>query len=134
MKEIKIYLSESAYLVSRGVRLMALVDIIHDDYHKACRAYDQAIDIASGSGAMHALVPIPFAILSKRYDKGAVHVGYASHGWVIDMYSWALSGEVSEENFHRVRGLLLGYSGDAIASFERFSIGEPSTEYGSPID
>lgn len=115
---------ENAYLLSRGVRLMALLDVIHNDDHEACRAYDRAFDITSGLGAMHALIPIPFAIQSNRFDK-SVHVGFASHEWVIDMYRWALSGEMSEENFHRVRGLLLGYSGSAIAAFERVQIGQP---------
>lgn len=123
--------TENAYLVSRGVRLMALVDTVYDGPEEAQRAYDRAYDVASESGAMHALVPIPFAIQSERFDK-AVHIGFAAHEWVIDMYRWALSEEVSEENFHRIRGLLLGYSGDAIAAFERFQCAHPYPEDEGP--
>lgn len=36
------------------------------------------------------------------------------------MYQWLLNGELPEENFHRIRGMLLGYSIYAIESFERF--------------
>ncbi|MDE0011355.1 MAG: hypothetical protein OXU36_09415 [Candidatus Poribacteria bacterium] len=64
---------------------MALLDVIHNDPERVNEAYHSIYDTASDMGSTHDLVPIPFAISSQRHN-GAVHLGYATHEWVIDMY------------------------------------------------
>jgi hypothetical protein len=94
-------LREQAYLVARGVRLLALVG--------SCEPYE-------ASGMPHQLLThaggepvIPFATPSGT-------AGYASHAWVVDLIQWADTAPRIHRD--RILGLLLGYSPDAIRQFE----------------
>ena len=48
--------------------------------------------------------------------KGGAESGYAARAWVVDLLTWAWT--VPAVQRHRILGLLLGYSPDAIGQFE----------------
>lgn len=55
------------------------------------------------------------AILVTKDD--TFEVVFAAEDWVIDLFRWANSKAVPDEYGHQIRGLLLGYSPDAITAF-----------------
>lgn len=63
---------------------------------------------------------IPFVI---DCGNGRADYGYASHSWIIDLYSFAVNegGPVPQQHRGRLLGLLLGYSPEAIARFDETS-------------
>lgn len=95
-----------AYLISRGVRPMALLG--------ACTETPEAIERARGlllsEGQQHEGA-IPFMIA--RGD-GWVEYGFASDAWIVELYGWVLRG-APEERRDALTGLLLGYSSSSIA-------------------
>lgn len=96
---------EQAYLVSRGVRALALVG--------ACPATDESIAAASGlllTAGQHFDGVQPFVI---RRSDGTIDYGYAAEAWVVDLFRWAR--EAPAEHEAAILGLLLGYSPPAIA-------------------
>lgn len=101
-------LDNEAYLVSRGVRPMALAG--------HCPA-DPLIMLRVKQGlrrVRQAQLVIPF-VFPESGDRGSAAFGYASHRWCIDLLEWVLSGEVPPVRKHEMLGLLLGYSPSAIA-------------------
>jgi hypothetical protein len=107
------YLDESAYLVERGVRLIAIAG--------NCRAKASEMGtIRSQLGMMKRNDAIAFMI---DEGDGIATYGYGSHSWAIDLLRWALI-EAPMTQKHRIIGLLLGYSGDAIRHHEELSSGD----------
>jgi hypothetical protein len=94
-------LREQAYLVARGVRLLALVgscepcEVAGMPHHLLTRASGHAV--------------IPFVS-----PRGIA--GYASHAWVVDLVTWADSAPRIQRD--RIFGLLLGYDPESIRQFE----------------
>ncbi len=104
-------LREHAYLVARGVRSLALAG-------HAESAAITSLAIASTLEQVAEPRTIPFVI--DRGD-GFVDFGFASKRWVIELYRWAVTEKenaVPDVHRHRILGLLLGYSADAIDAFE----------------
>ena len=115
-------ISVHAYLVSREVRLLAAVGTVEDDEYKIDEARMKLHAVATESAGTQALVPIPFLV--KDSDLPHVTVGFAAHTWVVELYEWANRDlTVPHEMAMRINGLLHGYSGDAIAEFERHQSG-----------
>ena len=105
------YLAESAYLVERGVRAMAIVDHVEANAQTMLEVATR-LEIATVGAAV-----IPFVI--DRGD-GMADCGFATAKWVVDLYEWLVKSDTPKEHAHRIRGLLLGYSVDAIrAHYER---------------
>lgn len=101
-------LHNEAYLVSRGVRPLALAG--------HCPA-DPLIMLRVKQGlhrVRQAEMVIPF-VFPEGDPGGMAAFGYASHRWCIDLLEWVLSGEVPPARKHEMLGLLLGYSPSAIA-------------------
>jgi len=101
-------LDAEAYLVSRGVRPVALIG--------HCPA-DPIIMLRIKGGlhkARQAQLVIPF-IFAEGGEPGSAAFGYASHRWCIDLLEWAMSAAVPSARKHEILGLLLGYSPSAIA-------------------
>lgn len=115
-------MNEQAYLVARGVRLLAIVGAVEDDSELVTAARQMLYEAAVESAGSQARVPIPF--LMKCSDTNLVDIGFASHEWVVDVYEWILSGCVPDQMVSRVMGMLLGYSGDAIMQYERMQAGQ----------
>ena len=114
--------SEQAYLVARGVRLLAIVGAVKDDPELVATVSQMLYEAAVESAGSQARVPIPF--LTKCSGTNLVDLGFASHEWVVDVYEWILSGYVPDQMVGRVMGMLLGYSGDAIMQYERMQAGQ----------
>ena len=108
------YLAESAYLVERGVRPMAIVDHIEATPSLMIQAASR-LEIASIGAEV-----IPFVV--DRGD-GIADCGFASTQWVVDLYAWLLKSGAPGEQVHRIRGLLLGYSPKAIRAHDERGCG-----------
>jgi len=104
-------LKEQAYLISRGVRPMALIGNCASDPETMLSTL-KAIEECSESGA------IPFVI---NKGHGSADYGYAASQWVIDVFSLFSRAEspVPERERGCILGLLLGYSSEAIGRYAR---------------
>jgi len=103
-------LREAATLVARGVRSLALVGSCAPDDAPTVR---HTLLTLATPGA------VPFVVAAR--DASATY-GYASHAWAVDLYRWASEG-IPVVQRDRILGLLLGYSPDAIRSFEERAVG-----------
>lgn len=112
---------EHAYLVSRRVRLLAVCGTIDDSERNKVAMRDKLNAAAVESAGSQDIVPIPF--LANHPDFPQVTVGFASHSWVIDTHEWIQQNTLPSEMACRIIGLLHGYSGEAIAQFERNQAG-----------
>jgi hypothetical protein len=104
-------LVEHAYLVSRGVRPMALAGYTSSGDWEMTRATTRLERLAS-PGAITFVIP---------RDDGLADCGYGACRWAIDLYGWALVSRrdaMPARYRHRIVGLLLGYSPMAIRDFE----------------
>lgn len=99
-------LEEAAYLISRGVRPLALVG------HCPAR---EGVMLRVRTRLSTAALPFDALTFVIREGHGSAAFGYAAHRWVIDLLGWVLSDEVPPARKHEVLGLLLGYSPSAIA-------------------
>ena len=113
---------EQAYLVARGVRLLAIAGVIEDTIERLVDVRQMLYESAVESAGSQERVPIPFLI--KNPGTNLIDFGYASHEWVIDVYEWLLGGTVPDQMVSRVMGVLLGYSGDAVAQYEYMQAGQ----------
>ena len=110
------YVEEQAYLVSRGVRPLAIVGVAPPTQ----RAREEAISVLYKTWPFAANgCPIPFVIV--RPD-GLADYGYAARQWVVDELEW-LHHNVPHPHLDRLLGLLLGYSADAIAAHDEWGSG-----------
>ncbi len=101
-------LDEACYLVSRGVRPLALAGVCPDT----------PVVMTTVRTVLHratqAELTIPF-VFPERGNPGIAAFGYAVHRWCIDLLEWAMSGEIPPARKHEIIGPLCGYSATAIA-------------------
>lgn len=102
-------LIEQALLIDRGVRPLTLFSSIPTNQLTMLKVATKLETASIGTSA------IPFVI--SCLDESA-ECGFAQKRWVVDVLTW-LFNEVKGDNFHRVMGMLLGYSAAAIENFER---------------
>jgi hypothetical protein len=88
---------------------MAIVGHVEAEPSVMLRAVSR-LEIASVGEAV-----IPFVV--PRTD-GFADCGFAAALWVVDLYQWTVSGAVPAEHAHRIRGLSLGYSADAVRAHD----------------
>lgn len=105
-----ILIAEQARLVARGVRSCALVGHCAAQRLPMLRAMT-VLGTANCAGS------IPFVV--DRGD-GNADCGFAAGKWAIDLYRYAIR-EAPDRQRHRIIGLLLGYSAQAIYSFEELN-------------
>lgn len=102
---------EQAYLIARGVRPLALLGhCVADSLEMLNTATEIERYAVPGS--------IPFVI---ERGNGVADYGYAAARWAIELYQWAVCAPedtVPLVQRHRILGLLLGYSLDAIRRYE----------------
>ena len=111
-------IEEQGYLVSRGVRALALLESVSKDEADMRDEFLRVKQIAVRHSA------IPFVL--KRKDMDCAMVGFASHQWVINLLEWSYNHAPLREH-HRIIRLLLGYSTDAIAEHDDLEFaGNPS--------
>lgn len=109
---------EAAYLVARGVRLLAIVETNHVklDESEVSNLYTDLINIAD---QVMSSPPVAFVYYCQRTE--STYYGYAYAGWVVDTYVWlidqGLDGSLPSESWHVFQGLLFGYSAEAIGEF-----------------
>ena len=115
-------MAEQAYLIGRGVRLLAIVGPVEDATDTLVDVRQMLYDAAVESAGSQERTPIPFLIKDPRTNW--IRAGFAAHAWVIDVYEWLLTDSVPDQMTSRVLGLLLGYSGDAVAQFEYMQAGQ----------
>jgi hypothetical protein len=101
-------LDNEAYLVSRGVRPLALIGHCPSDPLVMCRVKTLL------SRVRQAELVLPFIFTEGDHPEQAAF-GYAAHRWVIDHLEWALGAALPAARRHEILGLLCGYSPAAIA-------------------
>ena len=116
-------LLEHAYLVSRGVRPMALAGHCPADPMVMLRASTRLSTAAIGQDVL------PFVIDN---GDGTASCGYAAARWVIDLFESAFRDK--HPNRHQILGLLLGYSVPAISRHEENNSGRRFTGPMEAID
>ena len=113
---------EQAFLVSRGVRPLAIVGYTSSD--------DQEMDEARGRLIVAAYPvegAIPFVLPTWENTAAA---GYASEQWAIDLLAWAHSPDVPFRAHHLILGMLLGYSPRSVAAYDALEWAGNPTERG----
>ena len=118
MSESSDLINEQAWLISRGVRPLALLESksksgteMHNEF---VRLNQMVVEPA-----------IPFVL--PRKDMDCAMVGFASNQWVIDLLEWSYDNAPLRQR-HCIIGLLLGYSASAIAEHDaREYAGNPSS-------
>ena len=104
---------EQSYLVSRGVRCLALVG--------SCPSDEISVITAMSEMRRYGESPaLPFVIDNSN---GYASYGYASASWVIDLLKWTTESNIPIEQNARITGLLLGYNSEAIRVFEENQAG-----------
>ena len=110
---------EQAYLVSRGVRPLALLNTCELDDAAMANRFVQLNQLAGQYQV------IPFVL--PREDFPCAMTGFAAAPWVVDLLAW--SYKQPPRQHHRILGLLLGYSANAIAEHDaREFAGKPITD------
>jgi hypothetical protein len=108
-------LAEHAYLVARGVRPLAIGGHFPTGSASMLRIATLIEDAAPQEGVMA-------FVIDHGDDSGSF--GYAVNRWTLDFYEWAVTdGSIPEQQRHRIVGLLLGYSPDAISRYEETGSG-----------
>jgi hypothetical protein len=106
-------ISEQEYLVSRGVRPLAIIGHYAADARYLGRI-ERLLEAESGG-------VLPFAI---DHGDGTASYGFAASEWVLDLYRWLVTdAHVPQKQRHRVVGLLLGYGVEAVTEYESQSPG-----------
>ena len=113
-------MAEAAYLVSRGVRPLAVVAEGVADEMQMIRAMT-VLGRYSDDRAIRFVVD---------HEDGTASWGYAAAAWAIDLYRWARLEEKDESRRHQVLGLLLGYSPEAVARHLDSLVGRLFTRSG----
>ena len=98
-------IKEQAYLVSRGVRPLALLTPVGLDSKEMEGAFVRLGQTVGGDA-------IPFVL--PRRDADCAMTGFAAAQWVIHLLRWSYDHAPVRQH-HRILGLLLGYSVEAIA-------------------
>ena len=98
-------IQEQAYLVSRGVRALALLNPVGLDAKEMEDAFIRLGQTVGGD-------IIPFVLPRRNAD--CAMTGFAAAQWVIDLLKWSYD-QAPVRQHHRILGLLLGYSVEAIA-------------------
>ena len=101
-------IQEQAYLVSRGVRSLALLDTCALDETVMANRFVWLNQLAGK------YMVIPFVL--PREDVPCAMTGYASNPWVVDLLAWSYKQPLRQH--HRIIGLLLGYSANAIGEHD----------------
>ena len=99
--------AESAYLVARGVRSLAVLGSCSANKLEMLRMLTKLGSVAE-KGAIPFVLPV---------GDGVAHLGFAAASWAIDLYRYAVH-EAPPQQKHRIIGLLLGYSAEAIRDYE----------------
>jgi hypothetical protein len=111
-------LTEHARLIARGVRAFALAGDCPADKLPMLRAMTEL-------GAANFPGSIPFVI---DRGNGNADCGYSANKWAIDLYRYAVR-EAPEQQRHRIIGLLLGYSAQAIQEHDELTDSLQTVEF-----
>ena len=118
---------ENGYLVSRGVRPLALVGTVDADAVAMLRMLERLRTFSFGTSQVAS--PIPFVL---PVEDGRAQAGFARRRWVVDTLKWVLCN-VPDPHQDRLLGLLLGYSEDAVATHDEVMSSNPSiTAFDAP--
>ena len=105
-----LYLSEQAFLVSRGVRPLALVGSVSRDPKVMHECF---MRLRESSAKWQGSV---FPFIVPRKDSDCAMAGFAAAQWVIDLLRWSYDQPPRQR--HQIIGLLLGYAPGAIAEHD----------------
>ena len=103
---------EQAYLVSRGVRPLALVGSIPVSNASSRMATQIRMGMVSDGLA------IPFVFMP--YDDDFATCGFAAENWVIDLLKWSWANMPRREH-ELMLGLMLGYAPNEIRKFDEIA-------------
>jgi hypothetical protein len=107
-------LDNECYLVSRGVRPLALVGHCPSTPVLMCRVKTLLQRV------QQAELVIPFIFPEGDHPEQTAF-GYAAHRWIVDHLEWALGSGLPRPRVHEILGLLCGYSPAAIARHQEGS-------------
>ena len=105
---------ETAYLISRGVRPLALLESVARDEAVMRHAFDTLNQVSARYESV-----IPFVL--PRQDIDCAMTGFAAAPWVVDLLAWSYEQPLRQH--HQIIGLLLGYSVQAIAEHDAREFG-----------
>ena len=112
-------IQEQAYLVSRGVRPLALLESVRLEPAEMINTFVRLNQVAVDPA-------IPFVL--PRRDMNCAMTGFAAAPWVIELLQWSYDHAPLRQH-HRIIGLLLGYSVSAIAEHDsREFAGQPKDQ------
>jgi hypothetical protein len=113
-------LAEQAYLVSCGVRHLAIVGECKDTEFERLAAMTRLDRVALQYDCMSFVVSRQSEVAGVV---GLADCGYCRHSWAVRLLEWASSQTPDDLIRDSVLGLLCGYSSEAIAAFhERRSV------------
>jgi hypothetical protein len=104
-------ITEQSYLVSRGVRTLALVG--------QCKA--DPITMLQVATKLETAAEVNIVAFVIDRGDGNADYGFAAAKWAVDLFQWVMAEKenaVPAEQRDRILGLLLGYSAEAIRLFE----------------
>lgn len=110
-KLIEHSLNEAAWLISRGVRPLAMAasGLLSELPEGGLDWLTQVVDSKAYKGVHRAILT----------TEDTYEVFYAAEEWVLELYQWSCSVNVPREHLEAIAGLLLGYSPNAIAAYLR---------------
>ena len=98
---------EHAYLVSRGVRHLAIID----SHENTCE--DLPLLLCTKLETLSLYYPEVIPFVHKNLD-GFVDYGFAREPWVLEIYKWICNSKVPKKYRNIIVGLLCGYSTEAL--------------------
>ena len=107
-------LAEQAYLVSRGVRALAIAGECENTEFEKLRAMTRLETAALQYGCISFVVPRGNKLAGER---GFADCGYCRHAWAVDLLEWVNTSAPSDFVRDSILGLLCGYSSEGIAGF-----------------
>lgn len=112
-------LRDAIYLVSRGVRPMALVGQVTEGDKDTTAQILRMAALDGQAGGLATL--LPFMV---EGEEGWYSCGYTCHRWVVDLYESLMEdcAGISWEARSQIMGMLLGYSNEAIGHFSTKSV------------
>ena len=123
------YIHEQGYLVSRGVRMLALIGTCDAAPLSMLEIYTKLTYMNFGTGQGHEPIPL----VMERNGEGCADYGYAQRAWVAETFQWA-SNNVPQPHLNRLLGLMLGYSADAIAAMDESGSGMLFSDLVTELD
>ncbi len=102
-------IKEHAYLISRGVRNLAIIDS-HENTSENCSLF---LRTKLENLSLDYPRIIPFV---HEHSDSFLYYGFAKEPWVLETYKWANDSKIPDKYREIIIGLLCGYNTEALRS------------------